>query len=283
MQKSKSNLKNTILISLAVHMMFLLISISKKLENKLEKTSMSVQVDLGDADVNTQRAKRTFEPQNTKKKPIKDVVIEENVNTAKKIKSERILNDKNSTSDIVMKNTDNDAEKVNKEGETKNKDEKEVIKKKKKISDLLKNTFSNFKKNKKEQKDEDKQLDKNSKTSDVVLNKGRVYGKKDGRGRTKGNGNSDKKGNYYLKDRHPIETPQPIYDCNEQGIVYVRIIVDGVGKVILAEPGIRGSTTSAPCLLKRAKEAASNTTWSTSKGNLEKQEGQIIYNFTITK
>ena len=45
-------------------------------------------------------------------------------------------------------------------------------------------------------------------------------------------------------------------DCNEYGLVVVRIEVNQQGNVIKAEPGIRGTTNTDPCLLEPARNIA---------------------------
>lgn len=96
-----------------------------------------------------------------------------------------------------------------------------------------------------------------------------------------GNGGVGNYGNYQLGNRKPRNKPQPIYDGKDQGIVVVRILVDKNGKVVYAEAGVKGSTTTDLQLLKRAKEAALRTTWQGDSSAPEKQEGRIIYNFII--
>ena len=86
-------------------------------------------------------------------------------------------------------------------------------------------------------------------------------------------------GNYQLGDRLATAKPKPIYDCDAEGKVYVKIWVNQQGKVIRAEPGQRGTTDMSPCLLKRAKEAALKTKWQGDATAPEQQVGQIIYNF----
>lgn len=63
----------------------------------------------------------------------------------------------------------------------------------------------------------------------------------------------------------------------------VRIQVDKNGKVIYALPGVKGSTNTAPCLLKPAKEAALNTKWNADNKAPSKQTGTIIYKFSLSK
>jgi len=96
-----------------------------------------------------------------------------------------------------------------------------------------------------------------------------------------GNGGIGNYGNYRLGNRKPKSKPEPIYDGTDQGIVFVKILVDKNGKVIYAEAGVKGSTTTDLQLLKRAKEAALKTTWQSDATAPEKQEGRIVYNFII--
>ncbi len=89
-------------------------------------------------------------------------------------------------------------------------------------------------------------------------------------------------GNYQLGNRNALAKPAPKYTCNEQGTVVVQISVNKSGKVIGAEPGVRGTTNTASCLLEQAKIAAMNTTWEPDSDAPDKQVGKIIYNFRLT-
>ncbi len=77
--------------------------------------------------------------------------------------------------------------------------------------------------------------------------------------------------------------PKPTYDCNEEGRVFVSISVDTSGNVISAQPGVKGTTNSAACLLQRAKEAALKTKFNSDSKAPAKQVGTIIYNFSYSK
>jgi len=98
-----------------------------------------------------------------------------------------------------------------------------------------------------------------------------------------GNGGGGSGGNYQLGNRKALAKPKPTYDCNEQGKVFVRISVDKSGRVISAEPGVKGSTSTASCLLKRAKEAALKTKFNADSKAPAKQIGTIIYNFSLSE
>ncbi len=93
-----------------------------------------------------------------------------------------------------------------------------------------------------------------------------------------GNGNG---GNYNLIGRLLLRRPIPAYLCQKEGRVVVKIKVNRKGKVILAIPGVKGSTTTEKCLLDQAKKAALNTKWQSAANAPEKQIGKIIYNFSL--
>jgi periplasmic protein TonB len=95
-----------------------------------------------------------------------------------------------------------------------------------------------------------------------------------------GNNNSDG-GDYNLGNRKALFTPKVQPDCQEEGTVVVNIEVDRNGKVVNAEPIVKGSNNTAPCLFKAAKEAALKTPWSPDKNALPIQRGYIIYYFTL--
>ena len=97
-----------------------------------------------------------------------------------------------------------------------------------------------------------------------------------------GNGGGGSGGDYRLGNRKAVSKPKPTYDCNEQGRVVVSISVDNSGRVISAQPGIKGTTNSAPCLLTRAKEAALKTRFNSDSKAPTKQVGSIIYNFSLS-
>jgi outer membrane biosynthesis protein TonB len=109
------------------------------------------------------------------------------------------------------------------------------------------------------------------------LGSGSGYG--NGNGSGSGNGN----GNYQLGNRKALNKPQPNYICDEEGVVVVQISVDKSGKVTNANPGVRGTTNSAKCLLDQAKTAAMNTKWQSDATAAETQVGKIIYNFKLTQ
>ncbi len=98
-----------------------------------------------------------------------------------------------------------------------------------------------------------------------------------------GNGGGGSGGNYRLGNRKALAKPKPTYDCNEEGRVFVSISVDQQGKVFAAQAGVKGTTNAAPCLLKRAKEAALKTKFNADANAPSKQIGTIIYNFSLSE
>lgn len=111
---------------------------------------------------------------------------------------------------------------------------------------------------------------------------GQGLGTGSGYGRGNGGGTGNGTGNYQLGNRKALSKPQPNYLCNEEGLVAVQISVDKNGRVISANPGIRGTTNAAKCLLDQARIAAMNTKWSSDDSAPDKQVGKIIYSFKLT-
>ncbi|MBT8375422.1 MAG: energy transducer TonB [Bacteroidia bacterium] len=71
-------------------------------------------------------------------------------------------------------------------------------------------------------------------------------------------------------------------DCNEYGLVVVRIEVNRQGNVISANPGVRGTTNTDPCLLEPAKKIALSHKWPADSNAPSKQIGFVSINFEIS-
>lgn len=113
---------------------------------------------------------------------------------------------------------------------------------------------------------------------------GNGTGSGSGSGSGSGGGNGSGIGNgsgYSLGNRKALTKPQPNYTCNEEGRVVVKITVDRSGNVVIAEPGFKGTTNSAKCLLDEAKKAAMQTKWQPNADAPEKQVGSITYNYKL--
>ena len=70
-------------------------------------------------------------------------------------------------------------------------------------------------------------------------------------------------------------------DCNESGMVIVRIVVNKSGKVIEATPGVKGTTNTAKCLLDPAKKIALSHKWRADSKAPTKQIGFVKVNFKL--
>jgi outer membrane biosynthesis protein TonB len=70
-------------------------------------------------------------------------------------------------------------------------------------------------------------------------------------------------------------------DCNESGLVVVRIEVDRNGSVTKAEPGVKGTTNNAACLLEPAKKIALSHKWRPDSKAPARQLGFVSVNFKI--
>ena len=70
-------------------------------------------------------------------------------------------------------------------------------------------------------------------------------------------------------------------DCNESGLVVVRIEVDTSGNVTKAEPGVKGTTNNAACLLEPAKKIALSHKWRPDPKAPARQLGFVSVNFKL--
>ncbi len=93
----------------------------------------------------------------------------------------------------------------------------------------------------------------------------------------------DGDGNYRLGGRKALNKEKFVQDCNESGIVVVKIEVNQSGKVIRATPGVKGTTNSASCLMGPAKRAALATRFNSDSKAPAKQVGTIIYQFKLSE
>ncbi|MCD8447590.1 energy transducer TonB family protein [Tenacibaculum finnmarkense] len=99
-----------------------------------------------------------------------------------------------------------------------------------------------------------------------------------------GNSKSGTGGNYNLAGRKALSKPIKKPDCQEEGIIVVSIEVNKNGIVTKAQTGgLKGSTSSAPCLEKAAKQAALKTIWNAANDAPQKQRGTIIYKFSLSE
>lgn len=77
------------------------------------------------------------------------------------------------------------------------------------------------------------------------------------------------------------KAPDPVHGVQEEGKVVVAIVVDEDGKVIKAEPGEAGSTTTSAMLYEKACKAAMTARFDRSDENIEEQRGTITFVFVL--
>ncbi len=88
-------------------------------------------------------------------------------------------------------------------------------------------------------------------------------------------------GGYGLNGRSLVSKGKVQQDCNEDGRVVVRIVVDRNGKVIKATPGVKGTTNNAPCLLEPAQKTAFMHKWNLDSNAPAQQIGFVVVNFKL--
>ena len=130
-----------------------------------------------------------------------------------------------------------------------------------------------------------KAFNKNNQTSkgDGTTNKKGDQGSQEGDPNSKnyiGGGSGDGI-RHNLRGRSIASKPSIRDDSQDEGKVVVDIRVNQNGKVIAAEPGARGSTTTSKILYKKAKEAALNTRFNASPDAPQEQRGQMTFIFIL--
>ncbi|WP_149277196.1 energy transducer TonB [Pareuzebyella sediminis] len=88
-------------------------------------------------------------------------------------------------------------------------------------------------------------------------------------------------GGYGLNGRSLVSKGKVKQECNEEGRVVVRIVVDRNGNVISATPGVKGTTNNSPCLLDPAKKTAFKHKWNLDANAPSQQVGFVVVNFKL--
>ena len=88
-------------------------------------------------------------------------------------------------------------------------------------------------------------------------------------------------GGYGLSGRSLVSRGKVQQECNEEGRVVVRIVVDRNGKVIQATPGVKGTTNNDPCLLEPARKTAFLHKWNLDSKAPNQQIGFVVVNFKL--
>ena len=88
-------------------------------------------------------------------------------------------------------------------------------------------------------------------------------------------------GGYGLNGRSLVSKGKVQQECNQEGRVVVKIVVDRNGKVISAIPGVKGTTNNNPCLLEPAKKTAFMHKWNLDSNEPSQQVGFVVVNFKL--
>lgn len=198
---------------------------------------------------------------------------QENIEEKNEVKEEDLIQD--SKEAVVLNSVEKNQKKI--VLEPVKKVEKKIVKKvqkpTKETQDLLSNLFGKTAAGKKVESEGDDDVSgvKGAETGEVNSNK--YYG----------NNGLGGEGNYLLKGRRALSKPIRKPDCNEEGVVVVRIEVGVDGGVIKAVPGVKGTTNNSPCLLEPALKAALATKWNPDGNAPNRQVGLIRYKFILSE
>ncbi len=88
-------------------------------------------------------------------------------------------------------------------------------------------------------------------------------------------------GGYGLNGRSLVNKGKVQQDCNQEGRVVVKIVVDRNGKVVSATPGVKGTTNNNPCLLEPARKTAFMHKWNLDSNAPSQQVGFVVVNFKL--
>lgn len=88
-------------------------------------------------------------------------------------------------------------------------------------------------------------------------------------------------GGYGLNGRSLVNKGKVKQECNQEGRVVVKIIVDKNGRVVSATPGVKGTTNNSPCLLDPAKKTAFMHKWNLDSNAPSQQIGFVVVNFKL--
>ena len=88
-------------------------------------------------------------------------------------------------------------------------------------------------------------------------------------------------GGYGLNGLSLVSKGKVQQECNQEGRVVVKIVVDRNGRVISATPGVKGTTNNNPCLLEPARKTAFMHKWNLDSNAPSQQVGFVVVNFKL--
>ena len=211
----------------------------------------------------------------------KPVAVEEQVESVLPEQSstepvKEVLTEKESTVSIPEKNEEKQSvQPVTEEKEPEVKPE--PIKEVPKVSEATKSVVSNLLKNKTEEGE-----DTQGEGDDLSQgDKGKIEGNPYSSSYYNNFGLGGEGKGYGLNGRNLQNNGKVVQDCNQEGIVVVRITVNNKGEVIQAEPGVKGSTNTHPCLLEPAKKTALLHKWFPDSNAPREQIGFVVIQFKL--
>lgn len=86
---------------------------------------------------------------------------------------------------------------------------------------------------------------------------------------------------YGLNGRNLRSNGKVVQECNQEGTVVVRITVNNQGEVVQADPGVKGSTNTHPCLLEPARKTAFLHQWFPDNNAPAEQIGFVVIQFKL--
>ena len=198
-------------------------------------------------------------PKQITEESVKEVLTEE--------KSTVVVTEKKESSEVVKPIT----EKLESEAQD------EPVEEKPKVSEATKSVVSSLLKNKAEKGEEIE-----GEGDDAVQgDKGKIEGNPYSSSYYNNFGLGGKGKGYGLNGRNLQSNGKVVQDCNQEGTVVVRITVNNQGEVIQAEPGVKGSTNTHPCLLEPARKTALLNKWFPDGKAPAEQIGFVVIQFKL--
>ena len=198
-------------------------------------------------------------PKQITEESVKEVLTEE--------KSTVVVTEKKESSEVVKPIT----EKLESEAQD------EPVEEKPKVSEATKSVVSSLLKNKAEKGEEIE-----GEGDDAVQgDKGKIEGNPYSSSYYNNFGLGGKGKGYGLNGRNLQSNGKVVQDCNKEGTVVVRITVNNQGEVIQAEPGVKGSTNTHPCLLEPARKTALLHKWFPDGKAPAEQIGFVVIQFKL--
>ena len=198
-------------------------------------------------------------PKQITEESVKEVLTEE--------KSTVVVTEKKESSEVVKPIT----EKLKSEAQD------EPVEEKPKVSEATKSVVSSLLKNKAEKGEEIE-----GEGDDAVQgDKGKIEGNPYSSSYYNNFGLGGKGKGYGLNGRNLQSNGKVVQDCNQEGTVVVRITVNNQGEVIQAEPGVKGSTNTHPCLLEPARKTALLHKWFPDGKAPAEQIGFVVIQFKL--